>query len=157
MLLPALSETELWEESNIRPDGTSLIVHSKGDLAAGLGTKLISWAFKIIKACIAAIHSYKIHALIGHPQVRLNVDLRTFDISGSVGIQVPILGYKQLATISGNLRKSVVISWNKLGVRGSITFFMKKDVLWVRLVVFSSWLNVNAEFRIAPLICKTNV
>ncbi|KAF8598379.1 hypothetical protein BDV93DRAFT_512593 [Ceratobasidium sp. AG-I] len=127
-------DPEVWNAKNIRPDGTVLIVHSNKDLASGLGKKInFSWSF-------------------GRIGISFNFDTDSLEFSGSIGVRIPWLGYKTLASFSGNLRGPVGISWSKFGIGGSLTCFLREDGLWMRLVL----LGINREFKIFSF-CKANV
>ncbi|KAF8601111.1 hypothetical protein BDV93DRAFT_510379 [Ceratobasidium sp. AG-I] len=98
---------------NIRADGTSLIVHSSKDLASGLGKKVaFTWSFARIV-------------------IRIDFNTETLELSGSIGVKIPWVGYRNLVNFSRNLGEAVVVSWSSFGVGGSATFFVR-DGLWLR-------------------------
>ncbi|KAF8593144.1 hypothetical protein BDV93DRAFT_566740 [Ceratobasidium sp. AG-I] len=129
------SDPEVWNPKNIRPDGTTLIVHSNKDLASGLGKKItISWSL----------------AIIG---IRLDFNPMTWDLMGSIGVKIPFFPYRPVVGVSGNLRQALTRAWNKFLVIGSATFHIIQREVWVRLVVTSRWLNVNKPFLLIRF-CK---
>ncbi|KAF8594329.1 hypothetical protein BDV93DRAFT_529385, partial [Ceratobasidium sp. AG-I] len=138
-------DIDIWNTKNIRPDGTALIVHSNKDLVSGQAEKFaLTWSFG---------------PLVIRLQI-VNIGGLAWRISGTIGINLPFFGYKQLASFSGilsvpkvgeNKAKQVVISFNKWGVSGSVTFYWKDGALWVRVMVSAPFIHINKEFRIIAL------
>ncbi|KAF8593255.1 hypothetical protein BDV93DRAFT_516707 [Ceratobasidium sp. AG-I] len=107
------------------------------DLASGLGKKVsFTWSFARIV-------------------IRLDFNTETLELSGSIGVKIPWVGYRNLVSFSRNLGEAVVVSWSSFGVGGSATFFVR-DGLWLRLVVYAWFFSTNREFKLISL-CKTNV
>ena len=144
-------------------------MHTSKELTSGQAKKAsFTWSYGIIVVCITSVHSDIFQVPTDHFQIRgdiVNIGGLTWRISGSIGVKIPFLGYRQLASfsgilsvpkVSGNQAKQVVIPFNIFGFRGSVTFFVRDRALWVRLVVSSRFINVNREFRLIKL-CKSNV
>ena len=56
----ALSDPEVWNKTNIRPDGTVLIVHSNKDLTSGQEKKAsFTWVYGVIVVCMTEVCWYK--------------------------------------------------------------------------------------------------
>ena len=64
------------------------------------------------------------------------------------------MGYKELASVSGDLTKGVSADINAYAVKGTVTFFLRDKALWVRLELSSPFFStINKEFKLIGL-CK---
>ncbi|KAF8601139.1 hypothetical protein BDV93DRAFT_586962, partial [Ceratobasidium sp. AG-I] len=85
------SDPEIWNTKNIRPDGTTLIVHSSKDLVSGQAEKVaFTWSFGPFVVCITAIRV-----------VIVKIGPLSWQISGTIGVKIPFIGLRTLASFSG--------------------------------------------------------
>lgn len=70
---------------------------------------------------------------------------------------LPFLGYKELASISGDLNKGVTAGFDAYAVKGSVTFTLRNGKeLWIKIVLSSLFFNIDKDFKIFVL-CKTKL
>ncbi|KAL4246751.1 hypothetical protein ABKN59_009066 [Abortiporus biennis] len=73
---------------------------------------------------------------VGFGPLRIIGNIQGLGISGEVGVNVPILGYKKLINISGDLVKGVEAGFDVFGVAsGSVRVFLQGKNVMVNIVV----------------------
>ncbi|KAF8596563.1 hypothetical protein BDV93DRAFT_528002, partial [Ceratobasidium sp. AG-I] len=85
--------------------------------------------------------------------MKASVNTSLLSINASVGVNIPFLGYKELAGLSGDLNKGVSAAIDAYAVRGEVRVFLKDGKqVWIRLELSSPFFSVQGkEFKIFTL------
>ncbi|KAF8596564.1 hypothetical protein BDV93DRAFT_528003, partial [Ceratobasidium sp. AG-I] len=81
---------------------------------------------------------------------KASVNTVMLSIGASVGVNIPFLGYKELASLSGDLSKGVSAAINAYAVKGEVKVFLREGKqVWIRLELSSPFFSAQGkEFKI---------
>ncbi|KAI0297056.1 hypothetical protein B0F90DRAFT_1635174, partial [Multifurca ochricompacta] len=87
-------------------------------------------------------------------QLKGYIDVGTFEINAEFSVKVPILGTYRLATVKGNLKDGVEVSFGIAVLKGTARFYINSGWLWVDLsaTVFGTTYG-PLKVKLIPLPC----